>query len=78
MQGIKVIKSLDTLNFIANSTQTIQIPKAYTIGFLVSADFTTTVAGAPATMTAQSLARTVANTFRCILSGSDVRYSCSG
>ena len=53
MQGIKVIKSLDTLNFIANSTQTIQIPKAYTIGFLVSADFTTTVAGAPATMTAQ-------------------------
>ena len=44
MLGIKVIKSLDTLNFIANSTRTIQIPKAFTIGYLVDADFTTTLA----------------------------------
>ena len=78
MQGIKVIKSLDTLNFIANSTRTIQIPKAFTIGYLVDADFTTTIAGAPATITAQSLARTVANSLRIILNGSDVRYNCSG
>ena len=78
MQGIKVIKSLDTLNFIANSTRTIQIPKAFTIGYLVDADFTTTIAGAPATITAQSLARTVANSLRIILNGADVRYNCSG
>jgi hypothetical protein len=78
MQGIKVIKSLDTLAFVANSTRTLTIPKAYTIGYLIDAEFTTTIAGAPATITAQSLARTVANSVRVILNGSDVRYNCSG
>lgn len=78
MQGIKVIKSLDTLAFVANSTRTLTIPKAYTIGYLLDADFTTTIAGGVATITAQSLARTVASSLRIILNGSDVRYNCSG
>jgi len=78
MQGIKVIKQLDAINFIANTTSTINIPRAYTVGFLVDAEFTTTIAGAISTTTAQSLARTVARNMRVILNGSDVRYSMTG
>ena len=78
MQGIKVIKQLDAVTFIQNSTATINIPRAYTVGFLVDAVFTTTIAGAISTTTAQSLARTVARNMRVILNGSDVRYSMTG
>lgn len=78
MQGIKVIKQLDAVTFIQNSTATINIPRAYTVGFLVDAVFTTTVAAAISTTTAQSLARTVARNMRVILNGSDVRYSMTG
>ena len=78
MQGIKVIKQLDAVTFIQNSTATINIPRAYTVGFLVDATFTTTIAAAISTTTAQSLARTVARNMRVILNGSDVRYSMTG
>ena len=78
MQGIKVIKQLDAINFLQNTTSTINIPRAYTVGFLVDAVFTTTIAGAISTTTAQSLARTVARNMRVILNGSDVRYSMTG
>ena len=78
MQGIKVIRSLDSTSFTESTTKTIQIPKSYIAGFLIDAELDVTTTSSASTITAQSLARTVLKTVRVVLGGSDVRYNVTG
>ncbi len=57
MQGIKVIRALDSLSFTESTTKTIQIPKSYIAGFLIDCELDVTTTSSASTITAQSLAK---------------------